>query len=129
MSDQLSESTKAELIRALMASHRASLSNDSDDTVAKLKKAFAAYTCAQGRFTPGDLVTWKDGLRNKKKPAGGEPCIVFQHLETPVIDTENGSGSVYFREPLDLVVGFFDDDDDLVLVHCDSHRFEIYKEA
>ena len=73
---------------------------------------------------PGDLVRFKDGMRNKLRPGTGEPAVVVERLAEPVYDTEEGSGSSYFREPLDLVVGLIDEDGDFTLYHVDSRRME-----
>lgn len=74
-------------------------------------------------FAPGDIVTWKEGLRNKKHPVKGKAGIVVKVLDTPVHDMEVSSGSPYYREPLDIVVGIIDDDGDLICFHNDGRRF------
>lgn len=75
----------------------------------------------------GELVRWKSGLKNKRRPADGEPCIVIEVLEETIYNMpESGAGSPYFREPLDLLVGIVDDDKELVIYHVDSRRFEPY---
>jgi hypothetical protein len=80
-------------------------------------------------FKPGDLVVWKKGLRNKARPAPDEPVIVMQILESPLRDeSKQDSGTPYFNEPLDLVLGLLDDDGDFVLFHYDKRRFEPLKE-
>ncbi len=78
----------------------------------------------QHAFEPGDLVRFKDGLRNKRRPGDGEVAVVVEHLADPVFDTEEGSGSPYFREPLDLIVGLIDDDGDFVTYYVDSRRMQ-----
>ena len=40
-----------------------------------------------------------------------------------MIDAGNDSGSPYFREPLDIVLGFVDGDGDFITYHFDSRRF------
>lgn len=75
-------------------------------------------------FEPGDLVRFKDGLRNRRRPDDDEVAVVVEHLPEPVVDGEEGSGSPYFREPLDLIVGLIDDDGDFVTFHLDSRRME-----
>jgi len=88
----------------------------------RLRDALAALS-ERNVFTPGTLVQWKPGLRNKKKPRYGEPAIVVEVLAQPVFGKTDESGSAYFREPLDLVAGFIDTDGDFVVFHFDSRRF------
>ncbi len=90
---------------------------------ARLTAAFQALR-EHHRFAPGDLVRWKAGLRNKKRPHDGQPVIVMEVFDEPLYDHETSSGSPYFREPLTLVVGDLDDDGDFVLWHLDGRRLE-----
>ena len=77
-------------------------------------------------FKPGMFVKWKKGLKNRRKPKESEVAIVIERLSTPVFDPNNDSSSPYFREPLDLILGLMDpDDDELIIYHFDSRRFEI----
>ncbi len=78
-------------------------------------------------FSPGQLVQWKPGLRNKRRPAYGEAAVVASILALPAHDTDDAS-SPYFKEPLDIVLGMLDADGDLVLYHFDSRRFEPFAE-
>lgn len=70
----------------------------------------------------GDVITWKDGLRNKRFPQYGEVAVVSRVMEEPVFDSVENGGSIYFREPLDVVVAIIDSDGDLVELHLDSRR-------
>jgi hypothetical protein len=80
-------------------------------------------------FKRGDLVVWKKGLRNKAKPALNEPAIVMQILDTPLRDQDKqDSGTPYFNEPLDLVLGLIDEEGDFAIFHYDKRRFEPYQE-
>jgi hypothetical protein len=74
----------------------------------------------------GMLAVWKDGMKNRKTPDYGVPMIVVDVLSPVVIDTTFDSGSVYFREQLDLVLGFVEEDGELATLHYDSRRFEPY---
>ena len=74
-------------------------------------------------FKPGQLVCWKAELKNRKFPAYGECGVVVSVLPVPVMDSTADSGSPYFREPLDLVLGFVDGDGDFITYHFDSRRF------
>jgi hypothetical protein len=73
--------------------------------------------------SPGDIVCWKDGLKNRKRPAYGEPAIVIEVLKEPVFEGTDDAGSPYFREPLTLVLGLLNGDDFLIF-HYDGRRFE-----
>lgn len=77
-------------------------------------------------FKVGQSVKWKKGLRNKKFPKDDAQAIVLEVLEVPLIQHETETGTPYFREPLDLILAVLDDDDDLVIFHYDSRRFEPY---
>jgi len=73
-------------------------------------------------YTKGDIVQWKDGLRNRAYPAYGEPVIVISLLESPVFGSDD-SGTPQFREPLDAILGWIDDDGDMICFHYDRRRF------
>lgn len=80
------------------------------------------------RFKPGDIVVWKPGLSNRRYPREGKPAVVMEVLETPVFDCERESGSPYFREPLDLVLGVYAEEEGMPSMflswHFDSRRFQ-----
>ena len=69
-------------------------------------------------FDVGDFVVFKDRMENKKSGL----VLVSRFLPKLVHDTEQGSGSLYFREPLDMVATRFDSDGDLAEFHMDSRR-------
>lgn len=75
---------------------------------------------------PGMLAQWKPGMKNRRTPDYDVPMMVVEVLEQPVIDTTFESGSIYFRERLDIILGFLDEDDEFCLLHYDSRRFEAY---
>lgn len=80
-------------------------------------------------FEPGQLVRWKRGLKNRTLPAYGVPAVVIEVVDPPVYDDTKGSGSAYFREPLTLVLGILDDDEELVQFHFDGRRFELISDS
>ena len=85
-------------------------------------------------FKTGDIVQWKQGMRNKKRPFKHEPAIVVDILDPPIFDENQDSGSTYFREPLNMVIGIADynEKDDticLLLFHVDKRRFQSLKMA
>lgn len=77
-------------------------------------------------FKPGQVVKWKKGLRNKLYPDFEQPAVVIETLSTPILIEKVNSGSPYFSEPLDLVLAILDEEDDLIIFHYDSRRFEPY---
>ena len=91
---------------------------DPDGVVMMLKEKQELMQ-VEHHFDTGDLVTWKPGLANKTIKG---PFIVTKVLSDPIIDTEPPPGSVYFREPLDIVIARFDEDGDFVENYLDSRR-------
>lgn len=82
-------------------------------------------------FKAGDIVTWKSGLSNRRYPKNGKPAVVMAVLEGPVLDCERDSGSPYFREPLDVVLGVFAEEEGMPALfltwHFDSRRFQPWR--
>lgn len=74
------------------------------------------------RFQVGDVIRWKEGMKNRKYPDYGEIAVVSRVLDSPIYSTE-GTGTQYFGEPLDLVLARYANDD-FVEFHYDSRRFE-----
>lgn len=129
-----SEGGPADLRRALEAleSLRKSLPARERDRpvgelVRNLRSAFELFT-EPVDFRPGDLVCWKQGLRNKNYPKDGEPAIVIEKLAVPVYDPGTEAGLPYFREPLDLALGVVDQDGDFLIFHYDSRRFQQFSD-
>ncbi|MBP7533152.1 MAG: hypothetical protein KA783_01805 [Chitinophagales bacterium] len=96
------------------------------DHLNKLKVAYAVFS-QPNNLKKGDIVVWKKGLKNKLRPAQDEPCIVIEVLDTPLHDIAKESGTAYFNEPLDLVIGVLDSDGDFAVFYYDKRRFELYK--
>jgi hypothetical protein len=78
-------------------------------------------------FHKGQLVKWKPHLNNKKLPKLGQPAIVLDILDSPIVDEEEPS-STYFREHLDIVLGVFDPNGTFLKFYYDSSRFEPYEQ-
>jgi hypothetical protein len=74
---------------------------------------------------PGMLAVWKPGLKNRRFPRYGEPVVVVALLDEPIINPGDESGSPYFREPLDLLLGVVRGDDrEFLVYHADRRRFQ-----
>lgn len=80
------------------------------------------------QFKVGDIVRWKDGLKNKRIPDYKLPAIVVNVLEVPLYDDKAEVGSPYFREPLDFVLGIIIKGE-LLTFHYDSRRFELFEKG
>lgn len=88
---------------------------------ADLMEAYAKFN-EKHEFYPGQIVEWKRGMAHKR-PDG--PFVVLEVLAEPVLDPRQDAGLTYFREPLDIVLGHFDDDDGaFVQYYYDSRRFQ-----
>lgn len=77
-------------------------------------------------FKVGDFVRWKEGLRNRIYPEAGDPAIVCEVLNHPIMDATSDSGDYTFREELNLKLGVMGPEGSLVIWHYDSARFEPY---
>ncbi len=76
-------------------------------------------------FKEGQLVVWKEGLKNRVRPRLQEPAVVIEILKQAVFDTEKDSGTPYFREPLDMIIGVLDEiEENLIFFHVDKRRFQ-----
>jgi hypothetical protein len=114
------ETAKLKELAELLLS-RPSLTNE--ELVNRLKRAFEHFQTKHS-FSPGQLVRWKAGMRDKKLPREGEPAIVIEVLPSPMLDPTTETGAPYFRQPLDIVVGVVGREGELLTFHFDSRRFE-----
>jgi len=89
----------------------------------QLKQRFLALQ-KKTVFQPGDIVRWKEGLSNRKLPGVDQMAVVTRIPESPILASED-SGSQYFNEPLDIVVGLFVGSGEFCEYHQDSRRFEL----
>jgi len=110
-----------------------SSSSESGDSRPSFPKSFYALKEAAEVFLeepetplrPGDIVMWKEGCANRKRPKADEPAVVLEVLDHPVYGEEKSSGSPYFHEPLDIVLGMLDSDGDLTRYFFDKRRFRL----
>ncbi|MFA7278728.1 MAG: hypothetical protein WC100_01375 [Sterolibacterium sp.] len=73
----------------------------------------------------GDIVRFKPNLCHVRQPTMTTDCIVVEVLETPYITQAEGEHHTpYFRERLDIRLGFYMKDGEFALIHFDSRRFE-----
>lgn len=103
-----------------------SRSKKSINTPKELVNAYDNFN-AKHQFQPGQTVVWKSRMKNRRSPEYGEPAIVVELVEPPILNPGDDSGTSYFREPLDIVIGTLDGDGDLLCFHYDSRRFEPFQ--
>ncbi|MBK8964136.1 MAG: hypothetical protein IPM75_13920 [Candidatus Competibacteraceae bacterium] len=79
-------------------------------------------------LAPGQLAVWKPGLKHYRYPRYGEPAVVMALLDTPLVDPNIHSGSPYYREPQDMVLGVvLGAERAFYAVHADRRRFQPYE--
>lgn len=122
-----SEEATRQLLERLMAELASrSLSITPEERADLLRRRYKLFL-EKHEFVPGQLVKWKEGLKNKRRPGYGEPAIVIKVLPEPILDKSGDAGSPYFREPLDLLLGVIDEDGDFIIFHYDKRRFEPFE--
>ncbi|WP_263147752.1 hypothetical protein [Pseudomonas sp. RIT-PI-AD] len=89
------------------------------DTLAKLATSLLEK---QEPFKVGDLINWKEGLKNRMSKG---PLVVTAVLSQVVFDGEMNSGKPEFREPLDIKAATLGSDGELIEYHFDSRRFRL----
>jgi hypothetical protein len=99
--------------------------NYGEEYIAQLKLACKNFLRKES-FEVGQIVKWKENLKNRKLPHKNQPAIVIAILDEPVISTDDESGSPYFLETLDIILGIVVDDDTFLTFYYDSRRFEAY---
>ncbi|WP_066375240.1 hypothetical protein [Anabaena sp. CA = ATCC 33047] len=97
----------------------------SEEYVNQLKSACENFLKKEA-FTVGQIVKWKENLKNRRLPHKNQPAVVIAILDDPVISTEDESGSPYFLETLDIILGIIVDDGTFLTFYYDSRRFESY---
>jgi len=117
---------RAELLKKLLNSVMAEMDAATvytEANVQQLKDLRERFLQPQ-KIEVGQIVKWKTGLKNKRLPKIGQPAIVMEVFEKPITPDERESGSPYYLEPLDLILGVVDEDKDFVTFYYDKRRFE-----
>lgn len=123
------EGAALEEIRSLLAElARKRETSGAEVTIGRLR-ALLNSLLEPDTFRVGDIVVWRNGLKNRTYPDYGTPAIVVEVLSPPLIDAIDDSGSAYFRESLNLRLGVIDERGDFLTFVYDGRRFEHYKDA
>lgn len=99
---------------------------DVEEHISTLQSLSAAYKDSNS-FKVGDIVQWKEGLKNKKLPHYDEPCIVVEVLGKPIIDKEAPLASPYYGEKLDIKLGILGPNGEFFTFYYDKNRFTLRK--
>lgn len=107
--------------------------DDSDENEGMLALPFAAQDLRDGLeaistktvFSVGDIVRQKKTCQIYNERYAGEPAIVCELISPPEIDTEQPSGSPYYRLPMDVIIGRRGAGGEFLTFHVDSSRFEL----
>ena len=99
--------------------------NYGEEYIAQLKSVCKSFLNKEF-LEVGQIVKWKEHLKNRKLPHKNQPAIVIAILDQPVISTDDESGSPYFLETLDIILGIIVGDGTFLTFYYDSRRFEPY---
>jgi hypothetical protein len=76
----------------------------------------------------GDIVAWKEGLKNGAHPGFNEFAIVTEVLATPMVLTEADPGSSHYHERLDIRILCFPHPEFGIEFYMDGRRFQKVEE-
>jgi len=93
----------------------------STDELVKL----AARYLEPNEFRTGDMVVWKDGMKNKMRPAYGQPVVVVELIN--LRNTSEHYGSQHWGQPETIRCAFVDNDGEFLTFPCDGNRFKHYE--
>jgi len=96
-----------------------------EEHITQLKDACSSLL-EKKSFEVGQIIKWKKDLKNRRIPSKEQPAIVVSILDEPVISNEHETGSAYFLETLDIILGIITDKDEFLTFYYDSRRFEAY---
>lgn len=96
-----------------------------EDAAERLQTLYQRLTNGREQaLRPGMMAVWKPGLKNRRFPRYGEPAVVVEMLDPPILNHEDESGSTYYREPLNILLGILHRDGDFLVYHFDRRRFQ-----
>lgn len=81
----------ADAIKKLIGDDSRKTPLDNRETVT-YKQKVRFFLTEEPQIEPGDLVKWKDGLKNRKYPPENTPVCVIDLLSSPVIKDDRDSG-------------------------------------
>lgn len=124
----LNEEQRKDLLKLLIKQtleEKKTVVEDAPNKITLLQQLRESYE-DKNSFNAGDVVRWKNKLKNRKLPDYNEPGIIIEVLKEPIINSNEPFGSTYFYEKYDIKVGVLREDSMLTFLF-DSSRFELYK--
>ena len=125
---ELNEDQKKNLLKVLLKNALEENKKESIDNPQKiliLKELRDSYE-KKYDFNVGDIIKWKNKLKNRKLPEYDEPIIILEILDEPIFNVKEQIGSTYFNEKIDIKVGVIKDNS--LLTFCfESARFEPFQ--
>lgn len=97
---------------------------DKKDMADKVARAAETYL-KPNRFSIGQLIQWKPGMRNNRQPKYGVPAVIIEIDDNYRMD--GNSGTTHENEPTSIRCGFIDDDGMFEAFWQDANRFEPYE--
>lgn len=125
---EITEEQKKDLLKLLLRKtleDKNSSTNSNEEKIELLRKLKELYE-KENVFEVGDIIRWKNQLKNRKLPDYNEPVIVLETLADSLFDQSKELGSAYYNEKNDIRVGIFRDDT-LLMFYFDSNRFEKFQ--
>lgn len=125
---ELNEEQKKDLLKILLKRTLEDNKNEDIDNPRKietLKRLKELYE-KKYDFKVGDIIRWKNQMKNRKLPEYNEPVILLEILENPIVNSNEQIGSTYFNENNDIKVGLIKENS-LLTFYFDSTRFELYE--
>ena len=125
------EDLMAEIIKNLQEKERDKDVNEEEENnygeeyIAQLKSVGKSFLKKES-LEVGQIVKWKENLKNRKLPHKNQPAIVIAILYQPVISTDKDAGTPYFLETLDIILGVIVENGTFLTFYYDSRRFEPY---
>jgi len=112
-----------EVIRKAKSSSNSAAEREKLNTAERLVTLQRSYA-EPSRFRVGDLVMWKNGMRNRRLPNYGQVVIVSAVHDCVLYNAEKSAGSPYFKEPETIKIAFVDEDDGEFVEFCmDAQRY------
>ena len=97
---------------------------DTDNEAQALIETFATYARPVD-LKPGDIVKWKPGMKNKRRPAEDELAVVVEIYPQPVYrHYAKFAGSPVYDEPINARIALLDHDGEFMVYGFDLARFE-----